>query len=103
MSSVQPDPHTREAQYLGENLIFLISLPRSGSTMLQRVLVGHSEIESSAEPWLMLPLVYSRRENGITAEYGGDWARLATDEFLGITHWVRSMESAPIKAPFLEI
>jgi hypothetical protein len=82
MSSVQPDPQTREAPYLGENLIFLISMPRSGSTMLQRVLVGHSEIESSAEPWLMLPLVYSRRENGLTAEYGGDWARLATDEFL---------------------
>jgi hypothetical protein len=71
-----------ENTYLGENLIFLISMPRSGSTLLQRVLVGHDEIESSAETWSLLPLVYSRREGGLDAEYGANWGRLATDEFL---------------------
>ncbi|MEC9375632.1 MAG: sulfotransferase [Pseudomonadota bacterium] len=72
----------KDAKYLGSNLIFLISMPRSGSTMLQRVLVGNQAIETSAEPWLLLPLIYSRRKNGLTAEYGGDWARIATEEFL---------------------
>ena len=35
--------------------IFLFSLPRSGSTLLQRVLMSHKDIASVAEPWLMLP------------------------------------------------
>lgn len=38
--------------------IFLLSLPRSGSTLVQRVLMGHPAIASVSEPWLMLPLAY---------------------------------------------
>ena len=37
--------------------VFIFSLPRSGSTLLQRVLTGHSEISSFAEPHFLLPLV----------------------------------------------
>ena len=50
--------------------IFLISLPRSGSTLLQKLLMSHSSIASVAEPWLLLPLCYSFKENGLLAEYG---------------------------------
>ncbi|OGW74810.1 MAG: hypothetical protein A2Z72_06010 [Omnitrophica bacterium RBG_13_46_9] len=39
----------------GENLIFLISQPRSGSTMLQRILGNHHDIYTVSEPWLMVP------------------------------------------------
>jgi len=40
-----------------KNLIFLLGLPRSGTTLLQRVLTAHSEVASIAEPWVLLPLV----------------------------------------------
>jgi len=69
-------------KYLGENLIFIISLPRSGSTLLQRVLGGHAELVSSSEPWIMLHPVYGRRDQGITTEYSADWAALGVNEFL---------------------
>ena len=39
---------------LREDLIFVISQPRLGSTFLQRLLAGHPEVQTSAETWLML-------------------------------------------------
>lgn len=39
-----------------EHIIFLLGLPRSGTTLLQRILSVHPEIHSVAEPWLLLPL-----------------------------------------------
>lgn len=69
------------SQFLGDRLIFLISQPRAGSTLLQRMLNGHPEIVSSAEPWIMLPIVYGRRADGMTADYRHDWAQLGTQQF----------------------
>ncbi|NOX18080.1 MAG: sulfotransferase [Chlorobi bacterium] len=40
-----------------KNIIFIFSLPRSGSTMLQKALASHSKISTFAEPWLLLPLL----------------------------------------------
>ena len=70
------------ATYLGENLIFIISQPRSGSTLLQRILFGHPEVQTSAETWLMLHPVYSLRKTGITAEYDTRFAYGGVEEFL---------------------
>lgn len=39
-----------------QNLIFIFSLPRSGSTLLQRLLSAHTKIKTYAEPYLLLPL-----------------------------------------------
>ena len=50
--------------------IFLVSLPRSGSTLLQKLLMSHVEISSHAETWIALPIIYSRKKNGFKAEYG---------------------------------
>lgn len=36
--------------------IFVFSLPRSGSTMLQKILATSEKIATEAEPWVMLPL-----------------------------------------------
>ena len=41
-----------------ESLIFIISPPRSGSTLLQRMLASHSAIHSHPEPHLIQPLNY---------------------------------------------
>ena len=69
-------------KYLGENLIFIISQPRSGSTLLQRVLAGNDAVATSSEPWLMLHPVYGRRDTGIQTDYSADWAAQGVNEFL---------------------
>jgi hypothetical protein len=61
--------------------IFLLSLPRSGSTLVQRVLASHDEISTTPEPWLLLPQVYAMRERGAYAEYGQIPASRAIREF----------------------
>jgi hypothetical protein len=61
--------------------LFIFSLPRSGSTLLQRVLAADSEIASVAEPWVLLPFMYALRLHGATAEYGHDLANLALNDF----------------------
>ncbi len=49
--------------------VFLLSLPRSGSTLLQRMMASHPEIATTSEPWILLPLIYAFREEGVVAEY----------------------------------
>jgi hypothetical protein len=49
--------------------LFIFSLPRSGSTLLQRILMSNPNIVSIAEPWLMLPFVYSFKREGTLTEY----------------------------------
>jgi hypothetical protein len=44
----------------GDGLIFLLSQPRSGSTMLQRMLGGHPDVHTVAESWLMLTPFHAR-------------------------------------------
>jgi len=61
--------------------LFIFSLPRSGSTLLQRVLAADSQISSAAEPWILLPFVYAFREYGTSAVYSHQWANFALKEF----------------------
>ncbi|TJY61952.1 sulfotransferase [Sinimarinibacterium sp. CAU 1509] len=49
--------------------IFIFSLPRSGSTLLQRILATHNNIATASEPWLLLPFLYSLKKEGAKAEY----------------------------------
>ena len=49
--------------------VFIFSLPRSGSTLLQRILTSHRNIASVSEPWLLLPLFYNLNSRGVFAEY----------------------------------
>jgi hypothetical protein len=50
--------------------LVIFSLPRAGSTLLQRILGTHREISTVAEPWLLLPYLYTLRHKGCYAEYG---------------------------------
>ena len=49
--------------------IFLFSLPRSVSTLLQRILAKHTAIDTAAEPWVLLPLTSALRSEGIYTSY----------------------------------
>ena len=61
--------------------IFLFSLPRSGSTLAQRIIASHAEIATTAEPWLLLPCLYALRHGGVYAEYSQATAVKAIRDF----------------------
>ena len=61
--------------------IFLLSLPRTGSTLVQRVLGAHERVATASEPWLMLPFLYAQRERGAQADYGHFAAAQAIQDF----------------------
>jgi hypothetical protein len=61
--------------------IFVLSLPRAGSTLVQRVLAAHPEVSTTPEPWLLLPQVFAMRERGGLATYGHVNAARAIREF----------------------
>lgn len=60
--------------------IFVFSVMRSGSTLLQRILSRHSLISTHSEPWFLLPLLYSQRHTGILTEYGHSVASRAVSD-----------------------
>lgn len=62
--------------------IFLFSLPRSGSTLLQRVLMGHKDIASVAEPWIMIPFSYAFKKEGVATEYSHITSYAAMNDFI---------------------
>ncbi|MEM8488497.1 MAG: sulfotransferase, partial [Bacteroidota bacterium] len=80
---VRPAPRHSTSTYQGENLLFLISQPRAGSTLMQRVLGSHEAIHALAEPWVMLHPLYARRSQGIQTNYDANLARAALDDFVG--------------------
>jgi hypothetical protein len=62
--------------------LYIFSLPRAGSTLLQRLLATHPDIATAAEPWLLLPYFYSSRTKGICAEYSHEVAVAALSDFI---------------------
>jgi len=64
-----------------ENIIFLISMPRSGSTLLQRILANHAEIASTSESWLLLSQIYALKEGVAFSEYSHTAASRAVNDF----------------------
>ncbi|MGR9091069.1 MAG: sulfotransferase, partial [Gammaproteobacteria bacterium] len=95
LSAVAPDPTARTRAlrslalpYLqhtnvpGANLTFLISPPRSGSTMLQRILGAHPDIHTLPEPWVMLNACHGLHEAGVDADYEPALATRALRGFL---------------------
>jgi hypothetical protein len=61
--------------------VFVLSLPRSGSTLLQRMLATHPQVATASEPWVLLPQLYALRERGAVAEYGHRTAARAIADF----------------------
>lgn len=61
--------------------IFIFSLPRSGSTLTQRLLATHPEVSTASEPWILLPFFYMRIRGGVYAEYAHRIAFKAIEDF----------------------
>jgi hypothetical protein len=62
--------------------LFILSLPRSGSTLLQRLLGAHGDIATVNEPHFLLPLLYAVKEEGVFAEYGHWVTALGVQDFI---------------------
>lgn len=61
--------------------LFLLSLPRSGSTLAQRILAAHGAIATVSEPWVLLPYFYTLRDRGMYAEYNHRALAQAVEDF----------------------
>lgn len=65
----------------GQNLIFLISQPRAGSTMTQKILGNHKRIHTVSEPWILLPNLYPLRHDNFEAEYNSKLGKIGWSSF----------------------
>lgn len=63
--------------------LIIFSLPRSGSTLLQRILAVHEEIATVPEPWILLPFMYTLKSRGVLAEYNHEVLVRAVQDFTG--------------------
>lgn len=71
------------SRYLGEDLILVVSPPRSGSTMLQRILGSHSAVQTHPEPHVLTPLAFNGYYHQIgRADYNHEVAAQALREFV---------------------
>lgn len=77
--------------------LFILSLPRSGSTLAQRILAAHEPIATASEPWLLLPYLYTLQERGVYAEYGHRVLVQAVKDFYAVLPNGRSDYVAEIR------
>lgn len=65
------------------NPAFLISMPRSGSTLLSLMLGSHPQVCCPPEPWIILAISeYFNLADVKSIAYGREWAEIASIEFL---------------------
>jgi tetratricopeptide (TPR) repeat protein len=89
-------PPAVTAETLGDEVIFIVSLPRSGSTLVEQILASHSSVEGAGElPDLPLVLAEESRRRGkpfprwVGAMQPADWERLGTRYLERTAHWRR--------------
>ncbi len=63
-------------------LVFLISQPRAGSTLLQRMIAAHPAVHTQSEPWIMLHPMHAFKPENILAPYKSEIYADATKDFI---------------------
>lgn len=85
----------------GKNLVFILSLPRSGSTLVSTILDGHTLVASPPEPWFLLLLenIYNGKiDKDSRPIYGDFFARKAMGEFLSAPDFTNCARSFSVCA-----
>jgi tetratricopeptide (TPR) repeat protein len=92
---------------LGGEVIFVASLPRSGSTLIEQVLASHTHVEGAGElPDLPLVLTEESQRRGqpfphwAGAMQPGDWARLGRRYLERTRHWREQRPRFVDKLPY---
>jgi hypothetical protein len=90
----------------GSEVIFLVGLPRSGSTLVEQVLAAHSQVEGASElPYLNQVLQAESQRRGrpypawVHAATAQDWARLGQDYLRASAPWRQQRPVATDKLP----
>jgi hypothetical protein len=65
----------------GVTPVYLLSLPRAGSTLCQRILAAHPDIATVNEPHILLPLLYSLKQDSVVSTYSHVSAAQAIQDF----------------------
>jgi hypothetical protein len=65
-----------------KQIIFILGLPRSGTTLVQRILSNSTEVKTAPESWLFLPFLSFRQQGHHKAIYGARPALTAINAFL---------------------
>lgn len=91
---------------LGSELIFIVGLPRSGSTLVEQILASHSQVEGAGElPDLPMVLAEESRRRGQTitqwigAMQPADWERLGRRYLERTARWRRQRPVSTDKLP----
>jgi hypothetical protein len=64
-------------------LLFIISQPRAGSTLLQGITSNNPYVATTSEPWLLLPFLGLYEPLLISARYNQEWMMNALRDFVG--------------------
>jgi tetratricopeptide (TPR) repeat protein len=91
---------------LGQEVIFIVGLPRSGSTLVEQILASHSQVEGAGElPDLPQVLAEESRRRGqpypqwVKAMQPADWERLGRRYLERTAHWRRQRPMFTDKLP----
>lgn len=87
----------------GNGLAFLLSLPRSGSTLLSAIFSGHGDIHAPSEPWILLSLasIYDAEppRSGVSrTRHDEGWALRAMKDFLAPAQFTRASREFALSA-----
>ncbi|UCG25388.1 MAG: sulfotransferase [Chloroflexota bacterium] len=61
--------------------LFIFSLPRAGSTLLQRLLAAHTQVATLAESFLLAPFLFTLRKDGVYGAYNHQFTALGIRHF----------------------
>lgn len=99
-------PPAAASETLGNEVIFIVSLPRSGSTLVEQILASHSSVEGAGElPELPQVLAEESRRRGqpfpqwAGAMQPADWERLGRRYLERTAHWRRERPVFTDKLP----
>jgi tetratricopeptide (TPR) repeat protein len=107
LSAFTPPPKAAVDQQLGKEVIFIASLPRSGSTLIEQILASHSQIDGGGElPDLPAVLTEEsrRRQQAFPLWVGAmqpqDWERLGRRYLERTAHWRERRPRFTDKLPY---
>lgn len=106
IAAFAPPPSGAPTQALGRAVIFIVGMPRSGTTLVEQILASHSEVEGSGElPDLPQVLAEESRRRGVPFPHWvgdarpSDWQRLGERYLERTFHWRRHKPISTDKLP----